>query len=112
MECDFAFHGLGDFRDAYLPGGGPSKLTIRRVLLLVRGLRNVRSMFWDEVEGRDRLTHTETLLVDIFGSLTGQKHPIADIRRHREQAIKRAEAKARIKRREAARKRREEMLRK
>lgn len=27
-----------DLRDVYLPGGGPSRLTLRRLLVLVRGL--------------------------------------------------------------------------
>lgn len=37
MEADFAFRGI-DLRDYYRPHGGPSRLTLRRVGVLVRHL--------------------------------------------------------------------------
>lgn len=37
MEADLAFRGI-DFRDYWLPGGGPSRLSMRRLFVLVKGL--------------------------------------------------------------------------
>lgn len=37
MEADLAFAGI-DFRDYWLPGGGPTRLSLRRALLLIRAL--------------------------------------------------------------------------
>lgn len=37
MEADLAFRGI-DLRDLHRPGGGPSHLTPRRLLALIRGL--------------------------------------------------------------------------
>lgn len=39
MEGDLALSPPGiDLRDLYRPGGGPSQLTLRRLLVLIRGL--------------------------------------------------------------------------
>lgn len=37
VEADLAFQGI-DFRDFYLPGGGPGRLSWRRLLVLLQGL--------------------------------------------------------------------------
>lgn len=37
MEADLAFRGI-DFRDYWLPGGGPSRLSVRRLWVLVLAL--------------------------------------------------------------------------
>lgn len=37
VEADLAFQGI-DLRDLHLPNGGPSRLTPRRLLVLIRGL--------------------------------------------------------------------------
>lgn len=36
MEADLAFRGV-DFRDFWLPGGGESRLSMRRLFVLLRG---------------------------------------------------------------------------
>lgn len=37
MEADLAFRGI-DFRDYWLPGGGPSRLSMRRLFVLMKAL--------------------------------------------------------------------------
>lgn len=37
MEADLAFRGI-DFRDYWMPGGGHSRLSLRRLLVLIYGL--------------------------------------------------------------------------
>lgn len=105
MEADFAEHGW-DYRDRYLPGGGPSRLTTRRLLLLVdQVLPRGSSRFWCAVLDRDPLTDEQVLLSDLYGVWAGKPHPIRTRREDAEKRRKTAAKKARIAKRERRRRR-------
>lgn len=79
VELDFADRGW-DYRDRYRPGGGVSRLTIRRLLLLVDGMDRLSSRFWAELDDREPITQEALLMADVFNGLTGEKHPLRDMR--------------------------------
>lgn len=104
MELDFADLGF-DLRDWWRPGGGESRMTTRRVLLIVSGLAKTTSRFWCVVLGTDPLSDDQWLLSDIYAATTGKAHPIRTRTADREQRQRIAEKKARIQRREKRRNR-------
>lgn len=76
---DFADRGW-DYRDFYLPDGGPSRLTLRRLLLLVDGLDRDSSRFWTDVNGVDRFTKLELIMMMIFNLFSDKTHPFMTAR--------------------------------
>lgn len=74
VELDFADHGW-DYRDFYREGGGESRLTLRRLLLLVDGLDRSNSRFWCEVTDSDRFSVTDLILMTIYKLFTDEVHP-------------------------------------
>ena len=80
VEQDLAFMGI-DYRDFWRPKGGASRLTLRRLLVLVDGLDRTRSRFWSEILDIDRLSIEGYILADIFAAITsGERHPMATMR--------------------------------
>ncbi|RKW22524.1 MAG: hypothetical protein D8B53_05905 [Corynebacterium sp.] len=70
-----------DYRDFWRPKGGDSRLTLRRLLVLVDGLDRTRSRFWSEILDIDRLSIEGYILADIFAAITsGERHPMATMR--------------------------------
>lgn len=104
MELDFADLGF-DLRDWWRPGGGASRMTTRRVFLLVDGLSKSTSRFWCAVLDIDPLSEDQWLLSDIYAATAGKVHQIRTRRADREERQKVAEKKARIARREKRRSR-------
>ncbi|PRQ10635.1 hypothetical protein C1Y63_10600 [Corynebacterium sp. 13CS0277] len=69
------FYGL-DLRDCYKPGGGPGRLTLRRIIVLLKGLRHEESLFWCAVADMDVITPLERLVADVYGVVSGNRHPV------------------------------------
>jgi hypothetical protein len=91
VEADLQrFHGI-DYRDRFRPGGGASHLTIRRLLVLVEFLP-AESQFHAAREDRSAASLTANAVMDVWESLTNQKHPgRASTAQRRQQAIEAAE---------------------
>lgn len=91
MELDLFDRGV-DYRDFYRPGGGESRLTLRRLLLLVEGMDVFDSRFWAEVNEFDFVAANVRIQSDIFGMFADKPHPMRtwrdDMRREREKAAK------------------------
>ena len=86
VEADFQrFYHL-DYRDRYRPGGGESKLTIRRLLVLVDGLPP-ESLFRSAVEDRLPVSELSIAIGDLTTAITGKPWQRWD-------ALKRAREKA------------------
>lgn len=75
MEADLAFRGI-DAREFWLPGGGPSRLSLRRMLLLIRGLP-YDAAFRRELNAAERASQAH--------QLTGRRDHYAAIRARQEQ---------------------------
>lgn len=103
VELDLADLGQ-DFRDWFRPGFGESRLTTRRLLLLIEGMKDRGgSRFWSEIVGKDPLSHEATVGADIYGALAGKPHPLLTRREDRVKRQKLAEKKSRIAARERRR---------
>lgn len=102
VEKDFALMGV-DYRDRFKPGGGPSRLTTRRLLLLVDALDRFTSHFWSEAGDYDRVSAETIAITDIWGALAGNGaiHPLRNQREQAARAAKREKDKRAI--REASR---------
>lgn len=72
MEADFQRYYHLDFRDVYRPGGGASRLTWRRVIVLVDALPS-ESVFKSAVEGRLPVSEISAAIGDVISSLTGEE---------------------------------------
>ena len=107
MEQDLADRGH-DLRDWYRPRGGASRLTTRRLLLLVDGLPRESSRFWCAVTDMEPITWDQIILADIYALHTKQIHPVwtrrEDQRKRRAKAAKHARIAARERKRAAMRK--------
>lgn len=109
MEQDFADRGW-DYRDRYRPGGGLSRMTVRRLLLLVDGLDQRTSRFWCAVFDRNPMTQTDSLLADVWELWAGKdaRHPIRatrkELRDKQAAAVARERRKRQIKAAERKRK--------
>ncbi|WP_141757460.1 hypothetical protein [Corynebacterium sp. HMSC066C02] len=100
VEVDFQrFYHL-DYRDFYREDGGASRMTLRRMLLLAEHLPS-ESLFHSVISDRPPVSEVSSVLMDIWSSLNGQKHPrweqLKRERRakEREIAMQRAREKAR-----------------
>lgn len=99
VEADFRrFYSGLDYRDRYRPGGGPSQLTLRLLLLLVDKLPP-ESEFKSAVEQRVPISSTDSLLMDVWSALSGKNHTRWDALKT---AARRAERESVIRRRRAA----------
>lgn len=91
-------------RDLYKKGGGASRLTLRRFLVLVEGLDRFTSRFWAHLDKRENLSAEACLTADIFAVHTGERHPIVtrleDEQRRRSFEERKARALAAEKRRQ------------
>lgn len=68
-----------DFRDWFLPGGGKSRLTTRRLLVIVtKVLSKDNSHFWKAVQQQDEFDAHGILLADIFTAVSGETHPLRE----------------------------------
>lgn len=117
MELDLFDRGV-DYRDYYRPGGGASRLTMRRLLLLVADLDPFESRFWTESEAfglwwqlnedkADRFTTSERALMDIASGLSTERYwrlRVREIiRAEQEKAEKTARIRAGVRERERRR---------
>lgn len=94
VEVDFQrFYGL-DYRDRYRPGGGASRLTFRRMLLLVEYLPR-ESFFKSACDGRPARSFTDERLMDIPEALTGKPHPVRGAEQAHERLVDQAPARER-----------------
>lgn len=80
-----------DLRDLWRPGGGESRLTVRRLLLIVDALPRDTSLFWTAAADVDQISTDQVLLTDLWSAWTGKPHPL---RTRREDAAKRREFEA------------------
>ena len=105
VEQDLAAIGI-DYRDRWRPGGGPSRLTIRRLLVLVDGMDRYESHFWSAVTDQERISAETVVMTDIWSALTGgeRAHPIREAKKRIAEAREREKKKDLI--RKAARLRR------
>ena len=107
VEMDLLLLGI-DYRDFYKPHGGPSQLTLRRLLLIVDSLDKASSHFWCAVADVDRLSSETIVLAHIYQAVTGEPHRMLT-RREDERKRRAFEAKkARIR---AAERRRRRLMR-
>lgn len=92
VEADFArFYPAIDYRDRFRPGGGPSGLTIRRLLVLVSRLP-AESSFQAARENRIPWSIGDSAVLDVWESLMGKRHPARVPLSERERlAVERAE---------------------
>lgn len=102
VELDLFDRGV-DYRDFYRPNGGESRLTLRRLLLLVEGMDLFDSRFWAEVNGIDFVSADIRIQSDIFGMFAEKPHPMRtwreDMRREREKQAKKLAIERAAKRR-------------
>lgn len=90
VEVDFQrFYHL-DYRDFYREGGGASRLTLRRMLLLAEHLPP-ESLFHSVLQDRPPVSETSSAVMDLYGVLTGEKHPRWDELKRKRRAAERAE---------------------
>lgn len=101
VEADLQrFYGV-DYRDRFRPGGGESRLTLRRLGVLLQGLP-MESDFYSAKDERPPISEGSVLLLDLFQVLTGKPHPrpkalVAERERVRRDALirqKREQARA------------------
>lgn len=100
VEVDLQRHYRVDVRDWFRPGRGRSKLTSRRLAVLIKHLPKDASVFWEEVADRDLLSREGAILADIFGALTKQAHPVTTARADQKKQLERQARKRRIENRE------------
>lgn len=74
VEADFQRIYHLDYRDVYRPGGGSSRLTLRRFSNLLANLPP-ESLFMSEVELRPPMSETSLAVMDIWEALQGKQHP-------------------------------------
>lgn len=98
IEQDFARMGW-DYRDRYRRGGGESRMTVRRMLLLVDALDRFDSLFWAEVGGYERLSSDTLILTDIWRAVTDsdKPHPLRRQKELRAEVAERERKKQAIK---------------
>lgn len=93
MELDLFDRGI-DYRDFYRPNGGESRLTLRRLLLIIEGLDIFNSRFWAEVYRFDFVPMDVRVQTDIFSMFSERPHVVRtwreDMRREREKQAKKA----------------------
>lgn len=91
MELDLWERGV-DYRDFYKPGGGPSRLTLRRLLLIVEDLPMFGSRFWAAYRGDDYVPQDLVVQSDIFSLFSDKPHYLRtwreDVRRAMEKEKK------------------------
>lgn len=76
-EVEFDLMVLGiDFRDFFLPGGGPSRLTARRLAVCLQNLDMYTSRFYAKKHDLDPLSTETRILADVFGMFAQEQHPI------------------------------------
>lgn len=87
VEGDFAFYfPQTDYRDRYRPGGGPSRLTLRRLMVLVDRLPP-ESAFKSLIEDRLPISEQSAAIGDVIHALTGTPwHRWDALARQRKQA--------------------------
>lgn len=90
VEGDFAEFYRIDYRDRYLPGGGPSRLTLRRLLLLVERLPS-DSAFMSELSDRVPISSEMAVTMGVWEALTKAKHPLWTARQKQREEVERAE---------------------
>lgn len=118
VELDLFDRGV-DFRDYFRPGGGESRLTTRRLLLLLCGMDPLESRFWMGcgrldlwVEFNDGITPNgfmptgNRLLSDIVGMFAEKPHPWRTWREDYEHEKRQATKREAIMRANAERQRR------
>ncbi|MEJ6013818.1 hypothetical protein WG936_08215 [Corynebacterium sp. H127] len=105
MEADLAFAGF-DYRDRFLPHGGPSRMTTRRLCLLVWALDRYESRFWAAVGDFAPTSRLEIIMADTYHAVSGQAHVLRDEKTAMEAAREREKRKQMIKANAAARRRR------
>lgn len=102
MELDLFDRGV-DYRDFYRPRGGRSRLTLRRLLLLVEGMDMFDSRFWAEVNDIDFMPIEVRVQADTFGLFSERPHLVKtwreEMRREREKQAKKAAIERAMKRR-------------
>lgn len=106
VELDLLDKGI-DYRDYFRPGGGKSRLTLRRLLLIVEDLDPFASRFWTESEAfgvwwqlnrgkKDRFATGDRVLMDIAGGLSQEPYWRLRVRQIVEAEEVKAEKAARI----------------
>lgn len=116
MELDLLDRGI-DYRDYYRPGGGQSRLTLRRLLLIVEDLDPFESRFWTQSEAfglwwelnrgkQDRFATGDRVLMDIASGLSTEQYWRLRVRKIVEAEEVKAEKAARIRSGVAERERR------
>lgn len=116
VELDLLDKGI-DYRDYFRPGGGKSRLTLRRLLLIVEDLDPFASRFWTESEAfglwwqlnrgkKDRFATGDRVLMDIAGGLSQEPYWRLRVRQIVEAEEVKAEKAARIRAGVAERERR------
>lgn len=116
MELDLLDRGV-DYRDYYRPGGGQSRLTLRRLLLIVEDLDPFESRFWTQSEAfglwwelnrgkKDRFAAGDRALMDIASGLSTEQYWRLRMRKIIEAEEVKAEKAARIRAGVAERERR------
>ncbi|WP_010120132.1 hypothetical protein [Corynebacterium nuruki] len=105
IERDLQRHYGIDYRDRWRPNGGPSRLTYRRLLVLLDGLP-VGAEFRTAATGSNGVPNVEMRLVELWESLSGKEHPRRNPEKQRRLAEEAAATQRELDRqREAARKR-------
>lgn len=91
MEGDFAlYYPQHDYRDRYRAGGGPSRLTLRRLLLLVERLPS-ESAFVSEISDRIPISDETAAILGVHEALTGKRHPAWTAKKKAREDAERAE---------------------
>ena len=86
VEADFQrFYGL-DYRDVYRPGGGRTRLTLRRALSLA-SLLPPESLFKSELQGRFPISNETAALYDLWELWAGKKNPNWTLRQRQKEAV-------------------------
>lgn len=90
MEVDFQRFYQLDYRDFYREGGGASRLTLRRMLLLAEHLPP-ESLFHSALQDRPPVSEVSSAVMDLYSVLTDTKHPRWEQLKRERRAKERAE---------------------
>ena len=86
LEADFQRFYQVDYRDRYRVGGGCSRLTLRRLMVLVGSLPP-ESAYISAIEGRLPISEQSAAVGDVFHALTGNPwHRWDALKRRRDEA--------------------------
>lgn len=105
IEADLQRHYRIDYRDRWRDRGGESRLTYRRLLVLLDGLPE-ESLFRSACAEQPQVSRIEQRLIEVWEAWAGKAHPVRNTKQQQVEREEAAERERELERqRKAARKR-------